>query len=159
MLDDLKYIHQRDGQDALGVAERQAGHDLAAAGFGLRVRRIGKRRIQTLKGERSAVGGLFDSGARTPAGGFGHGDGEQADFASAQGHRRAAVDAEFEVQPARRGFQNIGTRGHGPAGDAARARLRQALHGPRAAGRARLRFRFPARAIVAFPSLVLPKDR
>jgi glucose/mannose-6-phosphate isomerase len=25
MLDDLKYIHQRDGQDALGIAERQAG--------------------------------------------------------------------------------------------------------------------------------------
>ena len=25
MLDDLKYIHHRDGQDALGVAERQAG--------------------------------------------------------------------------------------------------------------------------------------
>ena len=24
MLDDLKYIHQRDGQDALGIAERQA---------------------------------------------------------------------------------------------------------------------------------------
>src|SRR5690242_17067638 len=30
MLDDLKYIHQRDGQDALGVAEKQwqqLGHD------------------------------------------------------------------------------------------------------------------------------------
>jgi glucose/mannose-6-phosphate isomerase len=25
VLDDLKYIHQRDGQDALGIAERQAG--------------------------------------------------------------------------------------------------------------------------------------
>src|SRR5665213_2778471 len=25
MLDDLKYIHQRDGSDALGIAERQAG--------------------------------------------------------------------------------------------------------------------------------------
>lgn len=25
MLDDLKFIHQRDGQDALGIAERQAG--------------------------------------------------------------------------------------------------------------------------------------
>jgi inorganic triphosphatase YgiF len=37
-----------------------ADHDLAAAGFGLRVRQIGKRRIQTLKGERSAVGGLFE---------------------------------------------------------------------------------------------------
>src|SRR3954464_9030238 len=24
MLDDLKYIHQRDGQDALGIAEKQA---------------------------------------------------------------------------------------------------------------------------------------
>ena len=23
MLDDLKYIHQRDGQDALGIAEKQ----------------------------------------------------------------------------------------------------------------------------------------
>jgi triphosphatase len=34
-------------------------HDLAAANFGLRVRRIGARRIQTVKGERSAAGGLF----------------------------------------------------------------------------------------------------
>src|SRR5205085_2398663 len=25
MLDDLKYIHQRDGQDALGIAEKQYG--------------------------------------------------------------------------------------------------------------------------------------
>jgi triphosphatase len=35
-------------------------HDLAAAGFGLRVRRAGKRRVQTVKGERSASGGLFE---------------------------------------------------------------------------------------------------
>jgi inorganic triphosphatase YgiF len=35
-------------------------HDLAAAGFGLRVRRAGARRVQTLKGERSACGGLFE---------------------------------------------------------------------------------------------------
>jgi len=35
-------------------------HDLAAANFGLRVRRAGRRRIQTLKGERSASGGLFE---------------------------------------------------------------------------------------------------
>jgi inorganic triphosphatase YgiF len=35
-------------------------HDLAAAGFGLRVRRSGRRRVQTVKGERSASGGLFE---------------------------------------------------------------------------------------------------
>ena len=35
-------------------------HDLAAANFGLRVRRAGARRIQTVKGERSASGGLFE---------------------------------------------------------------------------------------------------
>ena len=35
-------------------------HDLAAAGFGLRVRRAGTQRVQTLKGERSVSGGLFD---------------------------------------------------------------------------------------------------
>jgi inorganic triphosphatase YgiF len=35
-------------------------HDLAAAGFGLRIRRVGDERIQTVKGERSAAGGLFD---------------------------------------------------------------------------------------------------
>src|SRR5262249_7109855 len=37
-----------------------ADYDLAAAGFGLRVRGIGRRRVQTLKGERSAIGGLFE---------------------------------------------------------------------------------------------------
>ena len=35
-------------------------HDLAAANFGLRVRRSGARRIHTVKGERSASGGLFE---------------------------------------------------------------------------------------------------
>ena len=35
-------------------------HDLAAANFGLRVRRSGRRRVQTVKGERSASGGLFE---------------------------------------------------------------------------------------------------
>jgi inorganic triphosphatase YgiF len=35
-------------------------HDLAAASYGLRVRRAGKRRVQTVKGERSATGGLFE---------------------------------------------------------------------------------------------------
>jgi triphosphatase len=46
-------------------------HDLAAANFGLRVRRIGTRRIQTLKGERSSSGGLFErSEFETPI----HGD-------------------------------------------------------------------------------------
>jgi triphosphatase len=35
-------------------------HDLAAANFGLRVRRSGARRVQTVKGERSASGGLFE---------------------------------------------------------------------------------------------------
>lgn len=35
-------------------------HDLAAARFGLRVRRSGRRRVQTVKGERSASGGLFE---------------------------------------------------------------------------------------------------
>jgi triphosphatase len=35
-------------------------HDLAAARFGLRVRHVGRRRIQTVKGERSATGGLFE---------------------------------------------------------------------------------------------------
>jgi inorganic triphosphatase YgiF len=35
-------------------------HDLAAANLGLRVRRSGKRRVQTVKGERSASGGLFE---------------------------------------------------------------------------------------------------
>jgi inorganic triphosphatase YgiF len=35
-------------------------HDLIAAGFGLRVRRIGTRRVQTVKGERLASGGLFE---------------------------------------------------------------------------------------------------
>jgi inorganic triphosphatase YgiF len=35
-------------------------HDLASARFGLRVRRVGIRRVQTVKGERSATGGLFE---------------------------------------------------------------------------------------------------
>ena len=35
-------------------------HDLADANFGLRVRRSGARRIQTVKGDRSASGGLFE---------------------------------------------------------------------------------------------------
>jgi len=35
-------------------------HDLAGARFGLRIRRTGKRRVQTVKGERSASGGLFE---------------------------------------------------------------------------------------------------
>ncbi len=35
-------------------------HDLAAANFGLRIRRAGSRRVQTVKGERSASGGLFE---------------------------------------------------------------------------------------------------
>lgn len=34
--------------------------DLVAAGFGLRVRRVDGQRIQTVKGERNAAGGLFD---------------------------------------------------------------------------------------------------
>lgn len=34
--------------------------DLARAGFGLRVRSSGAQRVQTLKGERSAAGGLFE---------------------------------------------------------------------------------------------------
>ena len=38
MLDDLKFIHQRDGQDALGIAEKQCQqllHDFAATNFHL----------------------------------------------------------------------------------------------------------------------------
>jgi len=35
-------------------------HALAAANFGLRVRRAGRQRVQTVKGERSASGGLFE---------------------------------------------------------------------------------------------------
>ncbi|MGH8721473.1 MAG: CYTH domain-containing protein, partial [Burkholderiales bacterium] len=35
-------------------------HDLAEASLALRVRRIGARRVQTVKGERSAAGGLFE---------------------------------------------------------------------------------------------------
>ena len=51
-------------------------HDLAAANFGLRVRRSGGRRIQTVKGERSATGGLFErSEFETPI------DGDQPNLA------------------------------------------------------------------------------
>jgi inorganic triphosphatase YgiF len=35
-------------------------HDLANARLGLRVRRDGRRRVQTVKGERSSTGGLFE---------------------------------------------------------------------------------------------------
>ncbi|OVE78704.1 hypothetical protein BVY00_02195, partial [bacterium G20] len=40
MLDDLKYIHQRDGQDALGIAERQwqqLQHGFEVTGYRLQV--------------------------------------------------------------------------------------------------------------------------